>query len=796
MNFRENIRTMIFYVKLLLILLFITPLSASTDNLSSEFKEYKKNYASGRAARHDSNVAVSYLVDLTNQLAKTLDSNVARDLEKTIKRILGNGEGVGGLMKKNPLNPSAHYANEQQTNMLFHSILTVEKLRKDNLVNFRDYTETNYSDRNDDEAKHALALWAIAQGSQIARQHPESVDIYAELSRYSSPSPIVDLLTAKRYLENLHISFRELRVPIAEIEDAKRLFEQSTLTESGVRQIMQLHNDWRVFFDENLNPLKLPVFDTIDGIDRPQIIRKLFNSYQHRKIDFSHLIVDIEIAPSIEGIEKNTILIKQHKNEKTVKIIASKLAKAVGRTIPTTAAEEKLIKDAIIAIEQAREDERRLTLEDYLPVPGATEAEKAHALRIWIIAFGAQRALYNGEKGDLTDVLQNLDLLRSNPAAIFVRENWHLLNPAQVLGAEFVNEVNLAVPNIVKVRYARQLLRIHAQTSKPLESLDQLTFLAHLNTGLFFDAKFEPVENSYLQDKPQLASMMLEAIIRNTSERSRRFVTYTDLEGGSPATKLYYKNLGNGECGFFGLNKDRKSSSDEIVWNLDKPDVKQWVVAATLNYLTPGYGGMSQPYYVARLKVQYQDRFPETYDNWVNFSEQVQTIRKERDSAIAHLRKTKETLTEIDQLDAISKEIEIISKPFIEEATKVDQQSRKAKEKMKVFLEEEGVLQWILMNLFAPHEWIQFSGAGPDEEMLDFGDIVAFLNNLKVYTIASDYQSRTGILGVIANKDKANAKEIFLFNPSNGTHYDRLVDWNNWREQIRAERHEREFGLL
>ena len=87
MNFRENIRTMIFYVKLLLILLFITPLSASTDNLSSEFKEYKKNYASGRAARHDSNVAVSYLVDLTNQLAKTLDSNVARDLEKTIKRI-------------------------------------------------------------------------------------------------------------------------------------------------------------------------------------------------------------------------------------------------------------------------------------------------------------------------------------------------------------------------------------------------------------------------------------------------------------------------------------------------------------------------------------------------------------------------------------------------------------------------------------------------------------------------------------------------------------------------------------
>ena len=116
--------------------------------------------------------------------------------------------------------------------------------------------------------------------------------------------------------------------------------------------------------------------------------------------------------------------------------------------------------------------------------------------------------------------------------------------------------------------------------------------------------------------------------------------------------------------------------------------------------------------------------------------------------------------------------------------------SQQSTEKMKAFLKEEGVLQWIIVNLFEPSEWIQFSGAGTDEEMLDFGDVVAFLNNLKVYTIA-DYGGYS-VQG-ISNSKKQNAKEIFLFNPSNGVHYDRLVDWNNWREQIRAERHEREF---
>ncbi len=797
MNFRGNIKTMLLYIKLLLILLFITPLSASIDNLSPEFKQYKNKYASGRTTKHDSNVAISYLVELTNQLTETLDSNAARDLERKIKRILGSGEGVGGLMRENPVNPSAHYANEQQTHMMLRSIITVEKLRKDSHVDLTDYTQTDYRARDDDEAKHAVALWAIAQGSQIARQHPEMIDIYSELSRHSSPSSVIDLETVKHYLKDLQTSFRRLRLKIAEIEDAKELFEKSALTEEGIRHIIKIHDDWEIFFDESLNPLKLPVFETVDGIDRLQIIRKLFESYQRRKIDFSVLIPNIEVAPTIEDIAASTLALKQYKDEKTVKIVASKLAKAVGKTVPVTAAETQTIKDAIIAIEQAREDERTLKLEDYLPAPGSssTEAEKIHALRIWMIAFGTQRAIYNAERGDLDDVIQNLDLISSNPSAAFVRENWRLLNPQEVLGEGFVAEVNANIPNIVEVRRIQQLLRLHAQARKPLATGN--VFLERLKKDqLFFDAKINPVEQSYLYDKPELAAMMLKSFIANTSERSRDFVTYRDLEGGSPATKLYYKNLGNGECGFFGLNKDRKSSSDEIVWNLDKPRVRQWVTAATLKYLEPGRnrGGEHKGFYLMRLKTQYGETFISAYDVWEKLIIERDENGKKRNAVIKELEVkrnelAKERSKNIAEIEAIGTEIDTMSKPYREHGVEINKQIDEQKAKMKEFLGQSETLQWIITNLFAPSEWIQFSGAGPDEEMLDFGDVIAFLNNLKVYTIAG-YEGYS-VQG-ISNRDKQNAKEIFLFNPSNGTHYDRLVDWDNWREQIRAERHERE----
>lgn len=782
--------------------MFIDPILASTDNLSPDFTKYKENYASGKVSRYDSNIAVSYLTHLTNQLAETLDSSVARDLGGKIKRILGSGEGVGGLMKVNPLNPRAHYANEQQTKMLLRSIMTVEKLRKNNIVDFKDYTETKYSNSNDDEAKHALALWAIAQGSQIARQHQGSIDIYAELSKLSPPIPIV--ASIRHYLKDLQTTVREIRIAITEIENAKELFEKTTLTEGDVKQIMQLHNDWEIFFDENLNLLKLPAFDSIDDLERQHIIRELFNSYQHRKNDSSKLVSDIEIDPSINAIEENTGLLKETKDERIATNIASKLAKAVGKTIPTTAAAKETIKNAIIAIEQARKDERTVALKDYLTDPEdyltATDAtKKEHALRIWIIAFGAQRAIYNEKNGDLEDVLQNLDLLRSNPEAKFVRDNWDQLNPAQVLGKDFVREVNANVPSIVNVRRLQQLLRIHAQTKKLLEhNEDNKLFLDSLNEeGIFFDAQFNPIEQSYLKGKPALAEMMLNSMISNTSETYRRLIPYTDSEGKPLATKLYYKNHADGQCGFYGLNKDRPSSSAEMVWNLGNPDVKQWVTAATLQYLDP-IGGMRKSFYIESLKGKYEEKFSNVYEPWKEFVAKREENSIKRSAAIIDLEKERNRLIDegkgedSEERKQVAAEIDAISKPFTESNKELGEKIDAKKMLIKQFLEGEGVLQWIITELFEPSEWIQFSGAGPDENMLDFGDVIAFLNNLKVYTITSGYsQNDTDMLGVIANKDKANAKEIFLYNPSHLFHYDRLVDWDNWREQIRAERHEK-----
>ena len=89
---------------------------------------------------------------------------------------------------------------------------------------------------------------------------------------------------------------------------------------------------------------------------------------------------------------------------------------------------------------------------------------------------------------------------------------------------------------------------------------------------------------------------------------------------------------------------------------------------------------------------------------------------------------------------------------------------------------------------------MQFNGSNQGDEILDFGDVIAFLNNLKVYTITADS------LGVasISNSTKRNAKKIFLLHsllPNGMPHYDRVIEHTDWRGQMRAECHEKEFGL-
>jgi hypothetical protein len=452
---------------------------------------------------------------------------------------------------------------------------------------------------------------------------------------------------------------------------------------------------------------------------------------------------DLDDFSSIESIENATRFLMDSTNSEEAEVEAEKLARAVGKTIPNSG-EEKAIKDAIITIEQIRSDERTLTLEYYFPhlEEITTEVEKIHVLRIWMIAFGAQRALYNAENGDLDDIKQHLLLLTRNPATKFkeLLGKPHI-NSQQVLGEDFVQEVNARIPNVVHIRREQQLLRAQARTD---------------------------------------------------------FVIYMD--DGTQKTKLLYKIIPDGQCGFYGLDTTRENSSDKMVWGLKNPRIKQWVTAAALNYLTPGSnGGANREMFVGQLQTRYGSEFSEHYNNWSELVSINDELNRSRDFTIRQLKQEKNELlkekeSHQDRLDVIAVEITMKSDLFVKSRVMFFQKIETAKTKFKEFLEKDDVLKFIVRNLYKQQEWMQFNGSNQDDEILDFGDVIAFLNNLKVYTISAD---SLGVVS-ISNSTKTNAKEIFLLYsllPNGMTHYDRVIDYTYWRGQMRGERHAREFGL-
>ncbi len=428
-------------------------------------------------------------------------------------------------------------------------------------------------------------------------------------------------------------------------------------------------------------------------------------------------------------------------NLEEAETVAEKLARAVGKTIPNLG-EESIIKDAIITIEQIRSDERTLSLEYYFPTLEeiATEVEKMHVLRIWMIAFGAQRALYNAEHGDFDDIKQHLLLLTRNPATKFKELlGKPQINSRQILGEDFVQDVNARIPNLVHVRREQQLLRAQARTD---------------------------------------------------------FITYMD--DSALKTKLLYKIIPNGQCGFYGIDETRESSSDKMIWGLKNPRTKQWVTAAALNYLTPGSnGGANRDFYVDYLQAKYNTEFLEHYNRWAELVSRIDDLRNVRDLAVLRLEEEKTALLpekdkNQDRLDVISITMTEKSAHFDKKKQEIFPQIEAAKTEFRKFLEREEVLRFILNTLYKPQEWLQFSGVDQDTSEVDFGDVVAFLNNLKVYTISAD---SLGIVS-ISNSAQKNAKEVFLLHSylRNGMpHYERLIDSNDWRGQIRSERHEREF---
>ena len=450
---------------------------------------------------------------------------------------------------------------------------------------------------------------------------------------------------------------------------------------------------------------------------------------------------DLDVLPSIESITSATQFLMESTNTEEIEIEAEKLARAVGKTIPNSG-EEKIIKDAIITIEQIRSDERTLTLEYYFPTLEeiTTEVKKIHVLRIWMIAFGAQRALYNAEHGDLDDVKQHLLLLTRNPATKFKELlGKKRINSQQVLGEDFVQDVNARIPNVVHIRREQQLLRAQARTD---------------------------------------------------------FVTYMD--DGTQKTKLLYKIIPNGQCGFYGIDTTRENSSDKMIWGLKNPRIKQWVTAAALNYLTPGSnGGANRDLYVDYLQGKYNTEFSEHYNRWIELVTRIDDLKNVRDLAVLRLEEEKTSLLperdkNQDRLNVISITMTEKSARFEERKHEIFSQIDAAKTEFRNFLEREEVLRFILNSLYKPQEWLQFSGVDQDASEVDFGDVVAFSNNLKVYTISAD---SLGVVS-ISNSTKTNAKKVFLLHSylKNGmSHYDLLLDILDWRGQMRGERHAREL---